>query len=55
MLEFRYGEDMVVDARPGIEPYFWDIKDLKWPVKGKTRKNMLTALWPNNEDLSCLS
>jgi len=33
-------EDMA-DARPEIEPYFWDIKDLKWPVYGKTRPDLI--------------
>jgi hypothetical protein len=31
----------MADARPEIEPYFWDIKDLKWPVYGKTRPDLI--------------
>jgi hypothetical protein len=31
----------MTDARPEIEPYFWDIKDLKWPVYGKTRPDLI--------------
>jgi len=33
-------EDMA-DTRPEIEPYFWDKKDLKWPVYGKTRPDLI--------------
>jgi ParB/RepB/Spo0J family partition protein len=31
----------MADARPEIEPYFWDINDLKWPVYGKTRPDLI--------------
>jgi len=31
----------MADTRPEIEPYFWDMKDLKWPVKGKTRPDLI--------------
>jgi DNA-binding CsgD family transcriptional regulator len=31
----------MADARPEIEPYFWDIKYLKWPVYGKTRPDLI--------------
>jgi len=30
----------MADARPEIEPYYWDIKNLKWPVNGKTRQDI---------------
>ena len=29
------------DTRPEIEPYFWDFDDLKWPIKGKTKPNLI--------------
>jgi len=29
------------DTRPEIEPYFWDITHLKWPVKGKTKPDLI--------------
>ncbi len=29
------------DTRPEIEPYFWDITDLKWPIKGKTKPDLI--------------
>jgi hypothetical protein len=31
----------MADTRPEIEPYFWDMKDLKWPVNGKTRPDLI--------------
>ena len=29
------------DVRPEIEPYFWDINNLKWPVRGKTKPDLI--------------
>jgi len=29
------------DTRPEIEPCFWDITNLKWPIKGKTKPDMI--------------
>jgi len=29
------------DTRPEIEPYFWDITNLKWPIKGKTKPDLV--------------
>jgi len=29
------------DTRPEIEPYFWDIHNLKWPIKGKTKPDLI--------------
>jgi len=29
------------DTRPEIEPYFWDFNDLKWPIKGKTKPDLI--------------
>ncbi len=29
------------DTRPEIEPYFWDITHLKWPVKIKTKPDLI--------------
>ena len=29
------------DTRPEIEPYFWDINDLKWPIKRKTKPDLI--------------
>jgi len=29
------------DTRPEIEPYFWDITNLKWPAKGKTKPDLI--------------
>ena len=29
------------DTRPEIEPYFWDFDDLKWPIKGKTKPDLI--------------
>ena len=29
------------DTRPEIEPYFWDITTLKWPVKGNTKPDLI--------------
>ncbi len=29
------------DTRPEIEPYFWDIANLKWPIKGKTKPDLI--------------
>jgi ParB/RepB/Spo0J family partition protein len=31
----------MAETRPEIEPYFWDIKDPKWPVYGKTRPDLV--------------
>ncbi len=29
------------DVRPEIEPHFWDIKNFKWPVSGKTKPDLI--------------
>ena len=29
------------DTRPEIEPCFWDITNLKWPIKGKTKSDLI--------------
>ena len=29
------------ETRPEIEPYFWDATDLKWPIKGKTKSDLI--------------
>ena len=29
------------DEKPEIEPHFWDIKNLKWPVSGKTKPDLI--------------
>ena len=29
------------DTRPEIEPCFWDITSLKWPIKGKTKPDLI--------------
>ena len=29
------------DTRPEIEPHFWDINDLKWPIEGKTKPDLI--------------
>jgi hypothetical protein len=29
------------DERPEIEPWFWDINSLKWPVSGKTKPDLI--------------
>ena len=29
------------DRRPEIEPYFWDITNLKWPIKGKRKPDLI--------------
>ncbi len=29
------------DRRPEIEPCFWDITNLKWPIKGKTKPDLI--------------
>ncbi|MBW2545464.1 MAG: hypothetical protein JRD43_08480 [Deltaproteobacteria bacterium] len=29
------------DTRPEIEPCFWDIANLKWPIKGKTKPDLI--------------
>jgi len=29
------------DTRPEIEPYFWDITNVKWPIKGKTKPDLI--------------
>jgi hypothetical protein len=29
------------DTRPEIEPYYWDVNNLKWPVNGKTRPDLI--------------
>ena len=29
------------DERPEIEPYFWDINNLKWPVNGKMKPDLI--------------
>jgi len=29
------------ETRQGIEPCFWDITDLKWPIKGKTKPDLI--------------
>ncbi len=29
------------ENRPEIEPYFWDISQLKWPVNGKTKSDLI--------------
>ncbi|MBL7204076.1 MAG: ParB N-terminal domain-containing protein [Desulfobacteraceae bacterium] len=29
------------ETRPEIEPYFWDITNLKWPIKGKTKPDLI--------------
>ncbi len=29
------------DTRPELEPHFWDIISLKWPIKGKTKPDLI--------------
>ena len=29
------------DERPEIEPHYWDINNLKWPVNGKTKPDLI--------------
>ena len=29
------------ETRPEIEPCFWDITDLRWPIKGKTKPDLI--------------
>ena len=29
------------DTRPEIEPCFWDIANLQWPIKGKTKSDLI--------------
>jgi len=29
------------ETRPEIEPYFWDITNLKWSIKGKTKPDLI--------------
>ena len=29
------------DTRPEIEPHFWDFNDLKWPVQGKAKPDLI--------------
>ncbi|MEE8398207.1 MAG: hypothetical protein V3S89_04320 [Desulfobacterales bacterium] len=29
------------DTRPEIEPHFWDFSDLKWPIQGKTKPDLI--------------
>ena len=29
------------DTRPEIEPHFWDINDLTWPIEGKTKPDLI--------------
>jgi len=29
------------DTRPEIEPHFWDIDNMKWPAKGKTKPDLI--------------
>ena len=29
------------DTRPEIEPHFWDVNDLKWPIQGKTKPDLI--------------
>jgi len=29
------------DTRPEIEPHFWDSNDLKWPVQGKAKPDLI--------------
>ena len=29
------------DTRPEIEPHFWDFNDMKWPVQGKTKPDLI--------------
>ena len=33
--------DNRLDTRPEIEPCFWDITNLKWPIKGKTKPDLI--------------
>lgn len=49
------------DTRPEIEPYFWDINNLKWPVKSKTKPDPIIFDPPdykgqsNNDDRDGIS
>ena len=29
------------EQRPEIEPYFWDLNNLKWPIAGKTKPDLI--------------
>ena len=29
------------DTRPEIEPHFWDVTDMKWPIRGKTKPDLI--------------
>jgi hypothetical protein len=37
------------DTRPEIEPYFWDTIDLKWPIKSKTKPDLIIFDPPASE------
>ncbi len=49
------------DTRPEIEPCFWDITSLKWPIKGKTKPDLIVFDPPyfkkqsNNYDSASIS
>jgi hypothetical protein len=38
---WSFDMDDRTDTRPEIEPYFWDITNLKWPIKGKTKPDLI--------------
>ena len=41
------------DKRPEIEPYLWDMDNLKWPVSGKTKPDLIffdPPYYKSNED-----
>jgi hypothetical protein len=37
------------DRRPEIEPYFWDITNLKWPIKSTTKPDLIIFDPPASE------
>jgi hypothetical protein len=40
------------ETRPEIKPYFWDITNLQWPVKSKTKPDLIIFDPPDYKDRS---
>ena len=38
---WSFDMDDRTETRPEVEPYFWDITNLKWPIKGKTKPDLI--------------
>jgi len=40
-INLDYKHCLIPDTRPEIEPCFWGITNVRWPIKGKTKPDLI--------------